>query len=176
MEVAPKIERHTKGHGISYTIDDGKVVQIDAGAPTDKKPDVLVLTHSHFDHTEFMPECEVWASERCANHVSNMDEVTLVKKFGITRKPIKVSKILRDGETIETGTYIFRVIETPGHTDGSICLYDEDKRVLFSGDTMFDNGIYGRTDLPSGDESTLKKSINKLLSLEIDILLPGHLT
>jgi hydroxyacylglutathione hydrolase len=176
MEVAPKIRRYIKDYGVSYIIEDGKIIQIDAGAPTDKKPEILILTHSHFDHTAFMPDCEVWVSERCAKHISTMDEVTLVEKFGAARKLIKASRILEDGDIVKTGTYSFKVIETPGHTDGSICLYDEDKHILFSGDTMFDEGIYGRTDLPTGDESMLKKSINKLLSLRIDVLLPGHLT
>jgi glyoxylase-like metal-dependent hydrolase (beta-lactamase superfamily II) len=174
VEVAPKIFRYRQGNGISYVIEDEKTVQIDAGAPTDKKPEVIVLTHSHFDHTAFMPRCEVWASAKCAKHISVMDGATLVKRFGVEREPIEVTRVLKDGDTIDTGTHLFRVIETPGHTDGSICLYEENVRILFSGDTLFDDGILGRTDLPTGSEAQMKESINKLSSLNVDVLLPGH--
>jgi glyoxylase-like metal-dependent hydrolase (beta-lactamase superfamily II) len=63
------------------------------------------------------------------------------------------------------------VFETPGHTSDSVCfLY---KKVLFSGDTLFHNGI-GRTDLPSGNEEEMKKSLEFLRSLDYDVLCPGH--
>jgi glyoxylase-like metal-dependent hydrolase (beta-lactamase superfamily II) len=68
----------------------------------------------------------------------------------------------------------FTVIHTPGHTPGSVCYYDEDAGVLFSGDTLFRGG-YGRTDLPGGNRATLEKSLALLLSMDGGIAVcPGH--
>ncbi|MCK4247341.1 MAG: MBL fold metallo-hydrolase, partial [Methanomicrobia archaeon] len=69
--------------------------------------------------------------------------------------------------------YRLEVLHTPGHTDGSICLYDEAKKIMFSGDTFFIDGI-GRTDLPSGNEEALKESLERLASLDIEKVYPGH--
>jgi glyoxylase-like metal-dependent hydrolase (beta-lactamase superfamily II) len=65
-----------------------------------------------------------------------------------------------------------KIIKTPGHTSDSVCfLYN---RILFSGDTLFHNGI-GRTDLPTGDEEQIEESLKKLENTDYDILCPGHI-
>jgi glyoxylase-like metal-dependent hydrolase (beta-lactamase superfamily II) len=64
-----------------------------------------------------------------------------------------------------------KVFETPGHTSDSVCFLYE--KILFSGDTLFHNGI-GRTDLPTGDEKEMKRSLEFLRSLDYDVLCPGH--
>lgn len=56
----------------------------------------------------------------------------------------------------------WKVIHTPGHSPGSVCYYNEEMQILISGDTLFDYGGYGRTDMTGGDESLLRKSLNKL--------------
>ena len=66
-----------------------------------------------------------------------------------------------------------KVFHTPGHSPGSVSLYWPDKKVLFTGDLIFKDGV-GRTDLPGGDSSLLKESIKRLKGLEIEWLLPGH--
>jgi len=71
------------------------------------------------------------------------------------------------------GSIALKVIETPGHSPASICLYLPDKKALFTGDVIFRDGL-GRTDLPGGDGQKLKESIRKLASLEVEYLLPGH--
>jgi hydroxyacylglutathione hydrolase len=65
------------------------------------------------------------------------------------------------------------VIPTPGHSPGSICLYWEKEKVLFSGDTLFYMGV-GRTDLYGGNLEMLEKSLQTLARLEIEYLIPGH--
>ena len=80
----------------------------------------------------------------------------------------------QDGEEIVTGKYKFKILETPGHTAGSISLFEERNGILFSGDTWFGDDIFGRYDLPSGNEKELFKSIKRLKSLKIKILCPGH--
>ena len=67
----------------------------------------------------------------------------------------------------------FRVINTPGHSPGSVCLYWLDNKVLFTGDVVFNQGV-GRTDLPGGNGLELKESIKLLSGLEVEHLLTGH--
>jgi glyoxylase-like metal-dependent hydrolase (beta-lactamase superfamily II) len=71
------------------------------------------------------------------------------------------------------GDRTFRVIFTPGHSPGSICLHWEEKKVLISGDTVFYMGV-GRTDLFGGNIEALAKSIERLSKLDIEYLIPGH--
>jgi len=80
--------------------------------------------------------------------------------------------LLREGE-LKIGDVVLEVLETPGHSPGSICLYYPEKRALFSGDVIFQDGI-GRTDLPGGDSRQLKESIKRLTCLDVEYLLPGH--
>ncbi|MEE8403197.1 MAG: MBL fold metallo-hydrolase, partial [Candidatus Hydrothermarchaeaceae archaeon] len=73
----------------------------------------------------------------------------------------------------ELGDSILKVIHTPGHTIGSISLFLEDERALFSGDTLFTNGGFGRTDL-GGDAKMLLNSLERLKDVNFDMLYPGH--
>jgi glyoxylase-like metal-dependent hydrolase (beta-lactamase superfamily II) len=66
-----------------------------------------------------------------------------------------------------------QVISTPGHSPGSLCLYWPERKVLFSGDVAFDQGI-GRSDLPGGNSKLLKESLRRIAQLDIEYLLPGH--
>ncbi|HQN20182.1 MAG TPA: MBL fold metallo-hydrolase, partial [Syntrophobacteraceae bacterium] len=79
---------------------------------------------------------------------------------------------LQEGDLVVKGM-LFRVIHTPGHSPGSISLYWPEQKALFTGDVIFKDGL-GRTDLPGGNGSTLKKSIRKLAELDVECLLPGH--
>lgn len=67
----------------------------------------------------------------------------------------------------------YTIINSPGHTSGSICIYDSKKKILYSGDTIFDDG-YGRTDLPSGSSKQLAESLKNLSELDVKILCSGH--
>jgi glyoxylase-like metal-dependent hydrolase (beta-lactamase superfamily II) len=88
---------------------------------------------------------------------------------------IKADKFLRDNEEIHIGSGLLRVIHTPGHTAGCACYYDEENRVVFSGDTLFYESI-GRTDLHSGDSRSITASIKqKLYTLPDDVrVFCGH--
>jgi len=74
---------------------------------------------------------------------------------------------------VDLGEYLLKVIHTPGHTSGSMCLLEEEKKYLFSGDTVF-KGSVGRYDLPSGNLEELKKSLIKLCEIKINEVFPGH--
>ncbi len=169
-----------KGLGKSNTyqvISSNGIFQIDAGyGPTGlKKPDVIILTHAHYDHVFYVNQysnVEVWASEKTAEHVRNMDETVIVFQDQIGK--IKVDKILKEGDLIKMGDFEFEVMETPGHSDGSICLYDETNKFLFSGDVWFGEDIVGRTDLPSSNHTVFQKTLERVRSLDVDQLFPGH--
>jgi glyoxylase-like metal-dependent hydrolase (beta-lactamase superfamily II) len=80
--------------------------------------------------------------------------------------------LLREGD-LKVGNLKFEVIHTPGHSPGSICLYWPDRKVLFTGDVVFNQGI-GRTDLPGGNGEELKESIRRISRLDVEYLLTGH--
>jgi glyoxylase-like metal-dependent hydrolase (beta-lactamase superfamily II) len=80
------------------------------------------------------------------------------------------SRLIADGDRIGP----FTVMHTPGHTPGSLCLYDEAEGFLFSGDTLFSRGV-GRTDLIGGDGEALARSLDRLLALPDRVrVFPGH--
>ncbi|SHH66732.1 Glyoxylase, beta-lactamase superfamily II [Anaerosphaera aminiphila DSM 21120] len=137
----------------------------------------IILTHAHPDHfgalDEVRREFKVKAylseddSEMLANRSSQINGM-----LGLDTPPLKADILVNDGDLIEFRDKNFKVIATPGHTPGGICLLLDN--VLFSGDTLF-YGSIGRTDLPGGDYDTIIKSLHKLMELDKDtIVLPGH--
>lgn len=143
------------------------------------KLDIIILTHCHTDHVggshdiELKFKCRTMIGKYDASAVIRADsDMTLDKMFNIRLKPIN-PKILNDGDIVDTGSHILHVIWTPGHTIGSICLYDEITKSLFSGDTLFMGGI-GRTDLMSGSRDMLRDSLENINSIDINGLYPGH--
>ncbi len=76
---------------------------------------------------------------------------------------------------LDIGKWKLEIMETPGHSEGSICLYERTEKVLFSGDTVFPDGNIGRTDMYGGDTVKLIKSIEKLTALDVKTMYPGHM-
>ena len=99
--------------------------------------------------------------------------------FGFTESAPRATRTLAEGDTIAAGVLVLRVLHTPGHTPGGICLFMEDPEGgaphLFAGDTLF-AGSVGRTDFPGGDARALARSIAaKLAPLPGETLVhPGH--
>jgi glyoxylase-like metal-dependent hydrolase (beta-lactamase superfamily II) len=98
------------------------------------------------------------------------DLVCLSGSYGEHAPGIPATCFIKEGDIIDD----LEVICTPGHTIGSICLYDETSKSLISGDTVFGDGGYGRYDLPTGDRAALIASIEKLKGLRIDGVYCGH--
>ncbi len=137
----------------------------------------VVNTHCHFDHTGgngYFLEAKVAAHEIDSSVIETGDmEKSVADYFNGNPKPKTVTRKLKEGDVLPMGTMELKVIHTPGHTPGSICLYDEKSGTLFSGDTVFADG-FGRYDLPGGDKASLKASLEKLSKLKINRLFPGH--
>ena len=108
-----------------------------------------------------------------AEYVNHKDEMfTASAILGSDYYP-KIDSFLEPGKTLDLKPFKLEVIHTPGHTKGSVCLLDKSKKLLFSGDTIFKDGV-GRFDLPSGNREDLESSVNMLKSFEFETLLPGH--
>jgi len=136
--------------------------------------DIVIITHEHPDHMEGV---KVFAGTptMIAIHAVEMDFIKkIAPHYGDTLgvSDFEPDILLNEGD-LKIGDLSFEVIQTPGHSPGSICLYWPDKKVLFAGDVVFNQGI-GRTDLPGGNGEKLKESIKKISSLDVQYLLPGH--
>ena len=94
--------------------------------------------------------------------------------IGGTMPKTHVDTKLSGEETLLIGDDTYQVVHTPGHTPGCICLYSENTGTLFSGDTVFAHGSFGRTDLPGGNMKQLQTSLRHLSTLSITNLYPGH--
>jgi glyoxylase-like metal-dependent hydrolase (beta-lactamase superfamily II) len=97
-------------------------------------------------------------------------ELFLATGAQLPSRPFKL--LLKPGE-LKLGDMRFMILPTPGHSPGSICLYDPKEKLLISGDTLFRLGV-GRTDLPGGNLDALAESISVLSKLNIEYVLPGH--
>ncbi len=139
----------------------------------------IVLTHGHFDHFcggEKLQKqgISLMANPRIMDLASRIDQFAVMFGINIEYVP-KIDIELVDNEEIILGNLKLKVIETPGHCPGHICLLEEQEKILFTGDLIFRNSI-GRTDLPGGDYDVLVRSIkDKILNLKEDFqVLPGH--
>ena len=97
------------------------------------------------------------------------------QEFGVEIKPLPASEV-QDGDELDFGDFKFRVIECPGHAEGSMCLIENNYKILISGDVIFSGGAFGRVDFPGGSGSKLISSIERLIHEDFEILLPGHMS
>ena len=171
-----------RGKGSCFIIDPGDEGQriTDRLRELCLEPEAVLLTHGHFDHISAVPELlesypgiKLYAMEQ---------ERKLLSEPGLNLSGRYTEEIriydadwLSDGQVIEPAGIRIRVIWTPGHTAGSCCYHSEEQGALFSGDTLFCCS-YGRTDLPTGSDTDIIKSIReKLLVLPEEVAVyPGH--
>ena len=140
----------------------------------------IVLTHCHFDHIMAVEQLIQKIGVKliaCQSEKENLLHSNINYTDRYARKPVELTAdvYVKDGDIIKSGEYEFKVIETPGHTSGGMCLYCDKEKLLISGDTLF-YGSVGRCDLATGAEAELIKSIKtKLFVLPDDVaVLPGH--
>ena len=124
--------------------------------------DAVVLTHTHEDHV---------------GNVSGVRTAFDVEVWGFDSGHRVVDHAIGDGDRVVLGDHSYLALHTPGHKDDHLCLYADSEEVLFAGDLIFQNGGFGRTDLPEGDRETLIESIDRvhdLVSPSLSELHPGH--
>ena len=129
--------------------------------------DAILLTHGHFDHVGAVKELAV---ETGCDVYLHPEDLTMPPMM--TAGPLYYTHHYDEGDVLDLAGLTIRVLHTPGHTGGSVCLLIED--VLISGDTLFCHSC-GRTDLPGGDPDAIMKSLARLKALEGNYrVLPGH--
>ena len=188
----------TDGKRPCVVIDPGEEGEVIAARLTELNwtPRYILLTHGHFDHLSALPTLLA----ACKNAVAGTD--TPLPKIGIHPgdahylgkdalaahrhsfaaagsaayvdalwQPLPDADILfAEGDSVGP----FTVLHVPGHTGGSVCLYDEAAGILFTGDTLF-QGSYGRTDLPGGNWDQLRQSLKRVLAMKGEtIVCAGH--
>ena len=137
--------------------------------------DTILLTHGHFDHAGAVKAlveetgCKLWMSERDWSQKRNPLTAYL---YPLANSTFTEVQFCEDGEKILAADLTFDVMETPGHTWGSVCFRCGD--ALFTGDTLFD-GSCGRTDLPGGDFKTIATSLQRLNEISENLrVFSGH--
>jgi hydroxyacylglutathione hydrolase len=153
----------------------------------------IIMTHTHVDHigclSEILaaiPHCEVWMHESEAEYLERGDDRIVFgnkmfdsmirSQYSIPKDffKTKVHRKLQGNETLDLGGLQFQVINIPGHSIGSIGLFNSEHKMFMSGDTIYADGAIGRYDLYSADAAQLKKSLDLIAGLGTDILLPCH--
>ena len=137
---------------------------------------LILHTHCHADHfgnDSLFPKAKIAMQANDASAINRQDKDVACTHFFFGTIFPKVTEFLSGKKTIDLGGIKLRVLETPGHTSGSICFFEQSKGILFSGDTLFAGSI-GRADLPGGDAELLQQSLLSLSRLKIKLLLPGH--
>lgn len=126
------------------------------------EPDICVLTHGHFDHTGGVRGS--W--KKVLLHPA---------EFAFAGPYIRIPENAERNpmEAIKLGEHLLEFFHTPGHTDGSICMLDRKTGLLFSGDTVFAGGVWGRTDLGGSGEQMLR-SLDLVAKIPYKLLCPGH--
>ncbi|MEK7376394.1 MAG: MBL fold metallo-hydrolase [Candidatus Margulisiibacteriota bacterium] len=139
----------------------------------------VILTHGHFDHVTALPNIEDLRGVPVYMHKDDLFLVTgAVPKFaglfGYRAASLESLNYLNDLQQIKIGDMALKIIHTPGHTPGGICVYLEKEKALFTGDTLF-FGDHGRVDLPASSGKMMLDSLKRLLQLPDDVAVyPGH--
>ena len=174
---------HSDNNCNTYLIDADKKILIDPGhlhlfSPIERELkklkitpdqiDVVIATHGHPDHLEAAGEFK-----KPTLFAMNQEEHALISELAAAYFKVPEADFFLTEGDLTIGKLDFQVLVTPGHSPGSICLYWPDRKVLFTGDVVFNQSI-GRTDLPGGSSGDLKKSIIRLSKLDVEYLLTGH--
>ncbi len=130
----------------------------------------LILTHLHYDHIgniDLFPNAKIFA---------HFEEINLLKEdqFGTVLSEDLLNNFDIDIEALPDTISGLKTIHTPGHTGGSTCIFWEEKKILFSGDTAFFGGAMGRTDLPTSVPEKMEESLKIVYNIDYEILCPGH--
>lgn len=143
------------------------------------KPAAILLTHGHYDH--MLAADEIRRKYGIFVYAHEMEEQVLedaalnLSGFWSSAYTTKADCLVKEGEVLRLAGYEIRVMHTPGHTQGSVCYYFPEQKILMSGDTLFCES-YGRTDFPTSSARDMQKSVRRLLAElpEETAVYPGH--
>ena len=127
----------------------------------------IVLTHAHQDHAGSAPAIREVTGAPISLHPRDLDAP------GRYNVNLNVDRMLADGDVIVAGDYRFEVIETPGHAQGHVSLYEPSLKALFAGDLMSGNGTIAIVP-PRGSMGEYMASLRRVSQLDVDIVYPGH--
>ena len=136
---------------------------------------LIVSSHGHWDHIGDNAAVAQHTRADVGAHPLDHDRLIHPSTNAPFDIPPSVPAVdLAEGGEVRFGSIRLRVLHTPGHTEGSVCLYEPDEGLLFSGDTLFAGG-WGRVDLPGGDPDAMVASLGRFLDLEDGVhVFPGH--
>jgi len=136
---------------------------------------LIADSHGHIDHIFDNAPLMRASDAPLAIHPLDAYRLAGVNNYGFEIEPSMASRELNEGDQLHIGDLVFDVLHTPGHSEGSVCLYEERHALLLSGDVIF-AGTYGRTDLPGGDSAAMVASLARLAAQLPPRLrvLPGH--
>lgn len=178
--------------GNVYLIIDEVPVLIDAGRNAEailknvekyvdpKRIEFIILTHCHHDHTAGVPALKEATGAKVLigeGEVCDLGDDVATGSYLYQEDPAEfgVDGTLEEGDVINLGEWGLAVLQTPGHSPGSIALYEPKARVLFSGDTILPHGNIGRTRRSGEAVKDLVKSVERLAGLDVLVLYPGHM-
>ena len=177
-----------------YIIDDGETTFVvdpacDAEriveALGNRKADAIVATHTHWDHVGALAALREATGARVIASAVETPYISGEESLGADHRnfePCPIDEQVNDGDVVQIGAMKWRVILTPGHTPGGMCLFldpatglrPDGAPVLVSGDTLF-AGTHGRTDFTGCDPAAMRSSLKRLAELPPEtIVLPGH--
>ena len=142
--------------------------------------ELIILTHCHYDHAAAAATIAEKSGAKVGIHKADLEGVndnylSVSVLFGEPAPTIKPTVTYEEGDRIPIGNgECLEVIHTPGHSRGSICLYEPVSKSLFSGDTVFPGGGFGRTDFEGCEPEKMAGSIEKLTKLDVKNLYSGH--
>jgi glyoxylase-like metal-dependent hydrolase (beta-lactamase superfamily II) len=185
---------HVKGRDRDLIIDTGMGLRpmIKEIAQLSERPITAIMTHSHFDHAggmyEFHDRCghpkeaQIIAQPTAENTVVDSgyvraDTFTMLPWEGFSHetyhvKSAPLTRFLDDGDVVDLGDRVFHVVHLPGHSPGSIALYEKATGVLFSGDVIYDGALID--DLYHSEPDVLSQSHSRLRDLPISTVHAGH--
>lgn len=144
-------------------------------------PKIIMATHGHFDH--ILAAFDLQSSFKIPFSL-NPEDSFLVKNMEKNAQyylklksdpPPVINNFLEDNMRFDLGSSRIKVISTPGHTPGSVCLYFPKEKWLFTGDTYFAKNLYGRTDFSYSSVNDLQESIRKIIKFPKSVqIFPGH--
>lgn len=144
------------------------------------KVERILMTHTHYDHAGGAARMGELTSAQILVHPLEGQRLSSgdmsVARACFSNESIKkfLWSPISEGETIDTGSAKFEVLHLPGHSEGSIGLWEKTGKSLIVGDTVFADGGIGRYDLPTGNLGELGRSIERLSALGVRNLYPGH--